>query len=177
MHANSQMRLRTKAAIEFREFVVLSVYLYIAFGALILLKAGILREHGIEWAPWGLGVIKAMLVAKFILIGRAMRVGERFRTKPLIWQTLHRSLAFLGVVVVLTILEEIVVGLIHDRTAWQSIRGLGGGNAIEIGATLLVVFLIFFPYFAFRSLGEVMSDQQLLRLFLFERRQSETPRQ
>jgi lauroyl/myristoyl acyltransferase len=36
-------------------------------------------------------------------------------------------------------------------------------------ATILIIFLILIPYFAFRSLGDIVGDKTLVRLF-FERR-------
>jgi lauroyl/myristoyl acyltransferase len=38
-------------------------------------------------------------------------------------------------------------------------------------ATILIIFLILVPYFAFRSLGDIVGDKMLVRLF-FERRRS-----
>lgn len=159
-----------KAAEEFKEFLGLFAYLYVAFGALILLKSGILRSAGIDWAPWGLAAIKALLIAKFVLIGRAVGMGNRFKDKPLIWGTIHRSLVFLAFVLVLTVLEEAAIALIHHRPMWQSVSDIGGGNATEFLAMVIVVFLIFFPYFALRSLQEVIGGRALFRLFFVERR-------
>jgi len=50
-----------------------------------------------------------------LLVGRAMKIGER-STRPLIWPTLHKAAAFLILLVVLTIIEDVVVGLIHHQS-------------------------------------------------------------
>ena len=55
----------------------------------------------IEFAPWGVAIVKALLLAKFMLIGRALKIGERNNTRPLIWPTLHKAFAFLVLLVVL----------------------------------------------------------------------------
>jgi hypothetical protein len=166
----SGVSLRRRAANEFKEYWILVAYLYVTFGALTLFKAGVLQAHGVDWSPWGVAIVKAMLVAKFMLIARATHAGERFAAKPLIWQTAYKSLVFLAIVLLLTVIEEAVLGEIHGRTVWQSVSEIGGGNLIEFLATLILVFLIFFPYFAFHSLGEVMDEGLLRRLFLVERR-------
>jgi hypothetical protein len=154
---------------ELTELGILTLYLYAAFGALLLFKMATLEGHGIEWAPWGTAAVKAVLVAKFILIGRALHVGERFQTRPLIWQTVHRSVAFLAVVLVLTAIEEVIVGLLHGRAVGQSLVSLEGGTPMQLMATLVVVFMIFFPYFAFQSLGELTGERVLFRLFFVKR--------
>ena len=122
-----------------------------------------------DWAPWGLAAVKAVLVAKFILIGRALNVGERFQTRPLIWQTVHRSVSFLAVVLVLTAVEEVILGLIHGRSMRQSLTAVEGGTPMQLMATLAVVFMIFLPYFALTSLGEVMGNRALFRVFFVRR--------
>ena len=62
------------------------------------------------------------------------------------------------------------VGLIDGRTVGQSLAGLGGGTLDQLIATLVIVFLLFFPYFAFRSLAEVLGKGVLSRLFFVDRR-------
>src|SRR5271155_2780058 len=106
---NKHRSFKTRAFGEFNEFLVLSAYLYVAFSALVLFKAGVLREVGNQWSPWGFAAVKALLVAKFMLVGRAAQAGERLADKPLIWRTVYRSLIFLVVVLVLTVIEEAVV--------------------------------------------------------------------
>src|ERR1700712_3187976 len=100
---------------ELKEFAILALYLYICLGAVILMKTGVLHTIGIEAAPWGIAIIKAMVLAKFMLLGFALKFGEGNSTAPLIWPTLKMASAFLGLLIALTILEEIIVGLFHDR--------------------------------------------------------------
>jgi hypothetical protein len=142
--ASKTAAVRDKAITELREFAILAAYFYIAFTALLFFKSAILHGEGIDWVPSGFAAIKAALVAKFLLIGRAMHVGERYQTRPLIWQTLYSSVAFLALVVILDLIEEITLGLIHGRTVGQTIAGLGGGTLEQMIATLVIVFLLFF---------------------------------
>ena len=169
MNVSSKAAVRERAESELREFAIIAAYLFIVFGALVFFKSAVLQGEGINWTPWGLAAIKAVLAAKFILIGRAFHIGEGHRDKPLIWQTLHKSFAFLVLVAVLTAIEEALVGLFHGRTVWQSIAGLGGGTSTQMIATMVIIFLVFVPFFAFRALGEVLSDRALVRLFFVER--------
>jgi hypothetical protein len=120
--ASKTAAARDRALTDMKELAILTAYFYIPFVALVFFKSTILQGQGVEWWPWGLAAIKAALIAKFVLVGRAFHVAERNRTKPLIWQTLHQSLVFLAVVIVLDIIEEIVVGLIHGRGVGQGSR-------------------------------------------------------
>ena len=169
--AEHSRSLKQRAVSELKAFIILTIYLYIAFASIVLYKTGVMREAGVDLLPWGLPLIKALLVAKFMLIGRAAHAGERFGDKPLIWQTVYRSLVFLVIVLILTIIEEAIVGWFHHKSSlWDPVAEIGGGNLLEFIAILFITFLIFFPYFAFQALGEVMGPKNLFSLFLKKRR-------
>lgn len=168
--ANSETSLGKRVTGELREFAIIATYLYVCFTALAFLKASILHDEGIQFAPWAFAAIKAAVYAKFILVGRALHLGEGFRNYPLIVPTLYRSITFVVFVTVLTIIEEITVGYLHGRTIMDSLSEMGGGMRDQRIATILVLLLIFIPYFAFRSLGDIIGDRVLVRLY-FERRQ------
>ena len=89
---------------EFKRFAFIFLYLYITLGAILLMKAAVLQAHGIDFFPWGLAAIKAAVLAKFILIGHALKLGDRGKFGPLIWPTLYGSMIFLLLLVILTIL-------------------------------------------------------------------------
>ncbi len=105
--------LAHKAAEEFKAMLALAGYLYIGLGALLLERTALLHAEGIEYAAWGGAAVKALVLAKFMLIGHALHLGERYRHKPLIWPTLHMGLMFLLLLLVLTSIEELVVGQIQ----------------------------------------------------------------
>jgi hypothetical protein len=165
--------LRQRSIHEFREFAILTVYLYVTLGAVILMKTAVLRTHGIDSVPWGIAIVKALLLAKFILIGRAMKIGERHTTGPLIWPTLHMVFAFLVLLVILTTIEEVVVGLLHGQSIAASLGDLFGARLEETGAGILIVLLVLTPYFAWRVLSEALGEGRLARMFFVDREPKE----
>ena len=167
--ANAKATLHQRAIHELKEFVILAVYLYITIGAVIMMKTAVLHTEGIDFAPWGIAIVKAMLLAKFMLVGRAMKIGERDTTSPLIWPTLHRAFAFLVLLIILTIIEEAVVGLFHHRSIAASLSELAGVRLEETLAGYLIMLLVLIPYFAFRVLGETLGEGRLARMFFVER--------
>ena len=166
---NGKESLGEKVTSELREFAILSGYLYVCFTALAYFKASILQAHEIDFAPWAFAAIKAMVSAKFMLIGRALNIGEGFKSYPLIVPTLYKSCIFLILVVALTVIEEAVVGYLHGRKILDTVTGLGGGTPGQMIATCVILLLIFIPYFAFRSLADIIGNDVLRRLY-FERR-------
>jgi hypothetical protein len=166
---HAKATLPQRAVHEFREFAILTLYLYITLGAVIVMKTAVLHTVGIEFAPWGVAIVKALLLAKFMLVGRALKIGERNTTSPLIWPTLHKSFAFLVLLVILTIIEEAVVGLFHGQSITASLRDLVGRRLEETLAGYLIMLLVLMPYFAFRVLGEALGEGRLTRMFFIER--------
>jgi hypothetical protein len=167
MKGRTQMHTRwaQKVGHELTEYAVISVYLYVCFGAVLLYKASVLQAHGIDYAPYGLAAIKALILAKFMLIGRAAGLGERFRRKPLIYPVLHKSLAFLALLVALSVVEEVVAGALHGRSVVQSLSDIAGGTWFQIVATAVLLWLILLPYFVLRQLDERLGNGTLRRAF------------
>ncbi len=148
-----------------REFCIVGGYLCVCFTALAYLKAVILQTYGIDYAPFGFAVLKALICAKFMVIGHALGLGERFATRPLIWRTMYKSLTFLVLLMFLNALEEILKGLWHGRTVVAAAVETAGGRLHQIVAMSAVMFLILLPFFAFRALGEAIGERRLIRLF------------
>jgi hypothetical protein len=161
--------LHQRALHEFKEFAILAGYLYVTLGAVILMKTAVLHTHGIDSAPWGIAIVKALVLAKFMLIGGAMKIGERNTTRPLIWPTLHRAFAFLVLLIVMTIIEEAVVGLFHGQSIAASLGELVGPRLEETAAGILIMLLVLIPYFALRVLSEALGEGRLARMFFVER--------
>jgi hypothetical protein len=166
---NVKATLHHRAIHELKEFAILAVYLYITIGAVIMMKTAVLHTEGIDFAPWGIAIVKAMLLAKFMLVGRAIKIGERDTTSLLIWPTLYRAFAFLVLLIILTIIEEAVVGLFHNRSIAAPLGELVGVRLEETLAGYLIMLLVLIPYFAFRVLGEALGEGRLARMFFVER--------
>jgi hypothetical protein len=133
------------------------------------MKTAVLHSHGIEFAPLGAAAVKAAVMAKFMLIGHAMKIGGRYSTSPLIWPTLHKAFAFLLLLVVMTLIEEAVVGMFHHRSIAASLGEVVGPRLEETIAGIVIMLLVLIPYFAFRVLGEALGKDRLARMFFIER--------
>ena len=167
--SHGRRSIGSKLAEEFKAMAALAVYLYICFGAVILFKSAVLREAGIHYGVWSLAAIKALIMAKFMLVGRMLHVGMRYQNRPLIWPTLYRSLMYLIVLLILTTLEELIVGFIHGRAVVDSLTHVVGPNFFQGVAFCLIMFLILVPYSAFSVLGDVLGEREMIRLFFVSR--------
>ena len=143
--AKSTASFRERAFGEFKEMAGLSLYLYDCFAAVVLLKAAILQDVGVHSAIWGIAAVKAVLLAKFMLVGRALHIGRKFRDRPLIWPILYHALIFLILLLVLSTIEEIVVGSIRHRPLSDSLTHIVGPTVFQGLSICLVLFLILVP--------------------------------
>ncbi|RZL94016.1 MAG: hypothetical protein EOP82_05995 [Variovorax sp.] len=161
--------LRQRAINELKELVVLTVYLFIVLGTVYVIKASVLHTHGIEVSYWGVAIVKALVLAKFVMLGKGLKVGEHHATGPLIRPTLRKSFAFLVLLIVLTIAEEIVKGWLHHHSIGDTLSDLFGPRLAETLAGILILLLVLLPYFAFQVLAEALGEGRLVRMFLLDR--------
>ena len=162
--------LRTKAAAELREFAALSLYLWICFAAILVLKSAILQAHGITYLPWGFALVKALVSAKFIMIGHAVGLARDRSNERLIVTIARKTFALLVLLAVLTVAEEAALAAIHGRSEAQALADVGGGTVYQMAATVFVMLLILAPYVAARSIDDALGPGSLRRLLLDRRK-------
>ena len=112
---SSRTNFFRRAGKELKEYAILSLYLYICFSAIMLYTSAVLRAHNIDYEPYGLAAAKALVLAKFMMIGNVLPLGRAFERRPLIYHILFKSAVFLAVLGVLSVLEELIVGVIRGR--------------------------------------------------------------
>ena len=154
---------------ELREYAILAAYLYVCFGALIFFKAAILGGVGISFLPLGLAAVKALILGKFILLGKAVRLGDRGERRSVVSAIITKALLFAGLLIVLSILEEVVIALIHGEAVGAALAAHLGDKLPETLATSLLMLLILLPYIAFQELDRALGGDTLGKLFFRHR--------
>ena len=153
---------------ELREYAAAALYLYVCFGALNLYKEAVLNAHGVSFSSYGLGAVNSLILAKFILIGQAFHLGERYATRRVIYVIGVKALLFLALLFVLSFIENVILGFIHGQRLAASFATFGG-TLPQLLATCLVMLLILVPYLAFRELNEALGEGGLRKLLLESR--------
>jgi hypothetical protein len=141
-----------------------ALYLYVCLGAILLYRAAILGEHRFGAVPYGTAAIKALVLAKFVLLGEAARLGERMAPRGLVAAIAQRSILFVALLAGLTLVEEVVVGLVHGEAALASLSAFVTGRWAEIGASSLLLWLVLIPYAATQHLRAAMGEEAWRRL-------------
>jgi len=158
-----------RAKRELKEYALLSAYLYVCFGALVLYKMAILGSQGVHFSAFGVPIIKALVLGKFILLGHAIKLGERYGRLRLVSVIAYKALVYLLLLIILSIIEEAIVGLSNGRTIAATLAEIGGDKLPEMLATSAVMLLILVPYLASREFAVALGQGRLWDL-LFDYR-------
>src|SRR5215831_15299051 len=157
--------LRQRAYHELKEYLVIVLYLWVVFGLLLLYKSMILNEEHFSYLSRGIALINALVLGKFILIAKALHLGDTGDNAPLIYPTILKSALFSLVLAGCKILEDAAVGFFHGKSFSQSIADLGGGTLKGILTLTVLMFVMFIPFFGFGELQRVLGEDKLTQLF------------
>jgi hypothetical protein len=160
----SDRHLKERLREELRKYLIVSVYLYICFVAILLYKASLLSEEGLHYLPFGLAAAKALIIGKFLLIGESVGVGSRIAVPTLLHRIAYRVMLLFILVVALSIAEELVVGWLHHHSVAQTIDELRQKYLPEKLATWLLILLILIPLVAFAEISRALGPGALGRL-------------
>ena len=118
---------------ELTEYLAISAYLYVCFGAVIFYKAAVLRGHGIDFTSlFGVALVKALVLGKFMLVMQELRLGERGnRSSTLLTGILKMSSLFVVLLVILSVIEEVIVGYFHGKAGHTVLSEIAGGTLTE----------------------------------------------
>jgi hypothetical protein len=165
--ANQKVKQRVYHAM--KEFLVVTVYLWVIFGLFALYKSVILAEDHVPFAAKGFALINALVLAKVMVIAREFHFGEGFDDSPLIYPTLAKSASFSVLLASFKIIEESAVGVYHGKSFQQSIAALGGGTWQGIVCMTLLLFVTLIPLFGFKELQKCLGEDKLANLFFRSR--------
>lgn len=161
-HSSIKARLRH----ELIEYAIVSAYLYVVLGALIAFKSSVMKSDGVLWSHYGLAVIKALILGKFMLLLQAVRIGERRQTLYL--RVLQKAAVFVALLFVLNVAEEFLVGKFHGKSWAETAADM----STLLSQPFIVAFLMFLsllPYFAFMELSRYFGEGVLRAAFMSRR--------
>src|SRR5215831_18658095 len=137
---------KRKLFLEMTAYWINVAYLTLLFAVFTSYRRLILAHYNIEYANWGMSFLKALVLAKVIMLGGLVPLGRRLETKPLMLATLFQSALFTCWVTLFALGESIVRGLLHGKGVAGALEHLLGEGTHEFYAKCLVVFVAFIPF-------------------------------
>jgi hypothetical protein len=158
--------LKERVRGELREFAVVALYLYVCLGALLLYRTAILQEVGVPSTALGIAAAKALILAKFLLLGRAAGVGSRWHARTLLLAIARQAVLLWMFLIVLSVAEEFVVGLIHGHALAATLAAFEQHSLLEMIAKSLLLLIVLLPLVAAVEVDKALGPGVLRRALL-----------
>src|SRR3974390_2673973 len=167
--AHDHPSLKGKAIEELKEFWIIALYLAVFLTGFTFYRRMVLAEFGVTYLHYGIGLIEALVIAKVVLIGRALGLGKVLERAPLILSVVYKALLFTVLTILFAVLEHAIEGLIH-KDDWPSITHKFLVIAThELFARMIMLFISFVPFFAFWEIGEALGRQKMIEMLFAKR--------
>jgi hypothetical protein len=169
-------KAKEKATAELKKTLAIAIYLWVLLSMFEIHRFAVLRgiDHSsISTYRIGSAAIKALIYAKFILIGDAMHLGERFTQNRVVYSVLVKSIIFALFVILCDVLEEVIIALIHGSSIGASIPRLGGGGLLGLVLVGVMATIVLIPFFLFDELQGLIGKEKLHSLILQKRSRAE----
>ncbi|MCE5318621.1 MAG: hypothetical protein LLG04_14815 [Parachlamydia sp.] len=157
--------VKEKILHEIRMFIFLTIYLVLFLNSLTIFRNLVLNEQILSYFYFGKNLIEAAILAKIILLGIMLKLGERYAEKPLIIPVLFKAAIFSCFVFVFDLLEHFVIGFFKGEkavTVWKDFAN--HGLNMHLGK-LAITFLFFILLFSLLEIARVIGEQKFIRLF------------
>jgi hypothetical protein len=167
MNGSVEKRSGAKAKLvhELRQLVAVFLYLFGFFLVFRLYTRLVLEQYQIDYFQYGLTLLKSLALAKIILTGEALRLGETSRPRPVLVLTVYYAVVFSAFALTFEILEHIVLGWSRGKTPAAVLAEVADKGWPHLVAMTMVVFVAFLPFFAFRETGRAFGERKLQDLF------------
>jgi hypothetical protein len=167
MNGSHEQNVGTKQKLMHELRRLLGTFLYLSgfFMVFRLYTRLVLAEYEINFFEYGLTLLKSLALAKIILTGEALRLGEKLFARPLIVLTFYYAVVFSAFALAFEILEHLVLGWFRGKGPAAVFAEILGQGWPHLVAMTLVVFVAFLPFFAFRETGRALGEGKLHALF------------
>lgn len=160
--------LKTSGVSEIRKLFFIFIYFWVLFTLFSLHKALVLHDQYVIFHQ-GFDLINALALAKVVLLGEELHLGDRLGNRPLVYPIIFKSAVFAAILFCSHVVEEAAIGAWNGKTLSQSIQDFGGGTLQGMFIVALIMFVALIPFFAYRELERVIGAEEFSSL-LFGRK-------
>ena len=158
--------IKQKIIRETTDLLLIFRYLALFFCSLTTYRGLVTEEFDISAFNYGFALVKALVLAKIILLGRHVRFASIFDNRPLIFPALYKVVVFSLFTLAFEVLEHLVGGFIHGRGLVGIFHEINSPGRDELLARALMMLCAFLPFFAFSEIGRVLGEGRLGAMFL-----------
>lgn len=151
---------------ELNTYFINFLYILAFFSVFTLYHQLVVAEMGMSYGNLGTIVIKALILAKVIMLGDMLRIGRRMEHTSLIVQVFYKTVTFSLWVIVFRLLEITLVSLFHGQGLAGIQHELLEKSPYEMLAHALIVIVVFFPFFSLKGMADKLGREKVKELFL-----------
>ena len=155
--------LKRRVVDELEKYLVVAVFLAFFFGSVTTYRRLVLAEYHIGYLEYGWGLVKALILAKVILIGQLFHLGKRFEGRRVIWAILGKTLLFGLLILAFALCEHVISALIHHRGMKEEFT-FTTAQGYELLARVQLELVALLPLFAFTELDRVLGEGKMASL-------------
>lgn len=151
---------------EVNEYLINVVYLTLFFGAFAIARRLTLEQYNIYLDDTFVGLIKALIIAKVIMLGAFLKISHKFEDRALIFPIVYKTFLFVLLVIIFDGLEAIVRSLFEFHNLNTALNELiyHHFDKMRMGG-LVMISVAFLPFFALKELSRVLGPVVFKRLF------------
>lgn len=158
---------------ELQIYLMYTAFLTLLFSAFLSYDRILLGKISSFYLPYGYCFIRALIMAKVIMIGQALKLGERFAKAPLIVPVLYKTIVFCIFMFILLMVEEVIRGLIRGDSIEQTYL-LFSARLTIFFAQLAIMFFTFILFFSVLGISRVLGEGVLWDIFFHRAARSDT---
>ncbi|RTL10273.1 MAG: hypothetical protein EKK54_11645 [Neisseriaceae bacterium] len=155
-----------KLKYEILKIWILSFYFTVFFIAISYFRFAILKTAQVPFTDFGLGAVKAVICAKFLLVSQAIYPIKLNNGKSMLLHILGRSLLYVLLVTILIAIEEATMAKFHGKNILDSITGLRPGSIHIFFSLAILYWLMVVPYVVFSAISQSIGVSSLRAILM-----------
>ena len=148
----------------FERMFMIAMYIGVLLSLFAIHRYFLLGDGGLA-SHIGFSFLNGFALAKVILVGQELRIGDNFRNKPLIYVIGFKSAIFAVLLLIFRILEETIIGLVEGRGVHEALMsappGLEHNRLLGMTLVCIIMFFSLMPFFAYLEFEQVIGAKEL----------------
>ena len=164
-HAESGKNIKARIWTEAKLMLWVFAYLFAFLTALAAYRAVLMGAKGAAISAIFQCFIEAFVIAKVMVIGNALKLGERWGQRRRASHILARSLMFTIFTLAFSGAEELIVGLFHGASVGDMFERLREYGLRLLVARGVVLFVFYLPLFLIWEICRLLGEAKAIIVF------------
>lgn len=162
--------LKQKLFHEFSEYFINVIYLACFFGAFGEARRLTLEHYNIQTDDYFIGIIKALVIGKVIMIGAFLRISRKFEHKPLLIPAIYKTGLFIVCVILFDVIEVLIKESIKLKSVSAGYHFLINEHFTKLWlGGLIMITVSFIPFFTLKELSRAIGQEKFRNMLLKNR--------